>query len=64
MNQRAKARPATVRPQGSSNFFADAAPAIGGILSVLIAYTFQGSCSPISIFTPSLSCCSCGCSAP
>jgi Ca2+:H+ antiporter len=42
MNQRAKPRPATARQQRSSNFFADAAPAIGGILSVLIAYTFRG----------------------
>ena len=41
MNQRAKAKPATIRPPKSVNFFADAAPAIGGILSVLIAYTFQ-----------------------
>ena len=40
MNQRAKAKPA-IRQQSSSNFFADAAPAIGGIVSVLIAYLFQ-----------------------
>ncbi len=41
MNQRAKAKPAAVRQHKSSTVFADAAPAIGGILSVLIAYTFQ-----------------------
>jgi Ca2+:H+ antiporter len=41
MNQRTKAKPASAEPQGLRAFLAAAAPAIAGIISAAIAYSFQ-----------------------
>jgi Ca2+:H+ antiporter len=42
MNQREKATPAKAAPSALSTLLADAAPAAAGLISVLIAYAFQG----------------------
>ncbi len=41
MNQRTKAKPAPIKQQAPRGFLADAAPAIAGIISAVLAYVFQ-----------------------